>query len=48
MTMEKTASDSWLVRRIMKLTCLEKWLMNSSQRAQQAERTAAAGACWSG
>ena len=40
MTMEKTASDSWLVRRIMKLTCLEKWLMNSPQRARQAEQIA--------
>jgi ubiquinone/menaquinone biosynthesis C-methylase UbiE len=38
----KTTSDSWLVRRIMKLTCFEKWAMNSAQRARQAEQTALA------
>jgi ubiquinone/menaquinone biosynthesis C-methylase UbiE len=40
--MKKTTSDSWLVRRIMKLTCFEKWCMNSPQRARQAEQTALA------
>ena len=40
--MKKTTSDNWLVRRIMKLTCFEKWLMNSPQRALQAEQTALA------
>ena len=40
--MRKTTSDNWLVRRIMKLTCFEKWLMNSPQRARQAEQTALA------
>jgi ubiquinone/menaquinone biosynthesis C-methylase UbiE len=39
---KKVTSDSWLVRRIMKLTCLEKRLMNSPQRARQAEQTALA------
>jgi SAM-dependent methyltransferase len=42
MTTEKTASDSWFARRIMKLTRFEKWLMNSPQRARQAEQTALA------
>jgi ubiquinone/menaquinone biosynthesis C-methylase UbiE len=40
--MKKTTSDNWLVRRIMKLTCFEKRLMNSPQRAQQAAQTALA------
>lgn len=40
--MEKTASDSWFTKRIMKLTCLEKWFMNSPQRARQAEQAALA------
>jgi ubiquinone/menaquinone biosynthesis C-methylase UbiE len=39
---KKTTSDSWFVRRIMKLTCFEKCFMNSSQRARQAEQTALA------
>jgi len=42
MTMKKTTSDNWLVRRIMKLTCFEKWCMNSPQRARQAEQAALA------
>lgn len=42
MTMEKTASDSWFTKRIMKLTCLEKWIMNSPQRTRQVEQTALA------
>jgi SAM-dependent methyltransferase len=42
MTTEKTASDSWFARRIMKLTRFERWLMNSPQRARQAEQTALA------
>jgi cyclopropane fatty-acyl-phospholipid synthase-like methyltransferase len=42
MTMKKATSDNWLDRRIMKLTCLEKWFMNSPQRARQAEQTALA------
>jgi ubiquinone/menaquinone biosynthesis C-methylase UbiE len=40
--MEKTASDSWFVRRMMKLTRFEKWFMNSPQRARHAEQTALA------
>jgi ubiquinone/menaquinone biosynthesis C-methylase UbiE len=39
---KKATSDSWLVRRIMKLTCFEKWCMNSPQRARQAEQAALA------
>jgi ubiquinone/menaquinone biosynthesis C-methylase UbiE len=39
---KKVTSDSWLVRRIMKLTCFEKWCMNSPQRARQAEQAALA------
>jgi ubiquinone/menaquinone biosynthesis C-methylase UbiE len=40
--MKKATSDSCLIRRIMKLTCFEKWLMNSPQRARQAEQAALA------
>jgi ubiquinone/menaquinone biosynthesis C-methylase UbiE len=39
---KKVISDSWLVRRVMKLTCFEKWCMNSPQRARQAEQAALA------
>jgi SAM-dependent methyltransferase len=42
MTMKKAASDGWFIRRIMRLTRLEKWCMNSPQRARQAEQTALA------
>lgn len=42
MTMEKTASDSWFARRMMKLTRFEKWLVNSPQRARNVEQTALA------
>jgi ubiquinone/menaquinone biosynthesis C-methylase UbiE len=42
MTMKKATSDNWLDRRIMKLTCFEKWFMNSPQRARQAEQAALA------
>ena len=36
------ASDSWLTRRVMKLTRCEKWFMNSPQRARHVEPTALA------
>jgi ubiquinone/menaquinone biosynthesis C-methylase UbiE len=42
MTMEKTASDSWFARRIMKLTRVEKWFVNNPQRARHVEQTALA------
>ena len=42
MTMEKTASDSWFTRRIMKLTHVERWLVNNPQRARHVEQTALA------
>jgi SAM-dependent methyltransferase len=37
-----TNSDNWFVRRIMKLTRIEKWLINSPQHARHTERTALA------
>lgn len=40
--MEKTASDSWFARRMMKMTRFEKWLVNSPQRARHVEQTALA------
>ena len=40
--MVKTGSDGWLARRLMKLTCFEKWFINSPQRARQAEQVAQA------
>jgi ubiquinone/menaquinone biosynthesis C-methylase UbiE len=40
--MEKTASDSWFARRMMKLTRVEKWFMNSPQHARHTEQTALA------
>jgi hypothetical protein len=40
--MEKMASDSWFARRMMKMTRFEKWLVNSPQRARQAEQAALA------
>jgi ubiquinone/menaquinone biosynthesis C-methylase UbiE len=40
--MTTTHSDSWFLRRIMKLTCFEKKVMNSSQHARHTERTALA------
>jgi len=40
--MEKTASDSWFARRMMKMTRFEKWLVNSPQRARNVEQTALA------
>jgi ubiquinone/menaquinone biosynthesis C-methylase UbiE len=40
MTMEKTASDSWFARRIMKLTRVERWFVNSPQRGRHVEQTA--------
>jgi SAM-dependent methyltransferase len=42
MTIEKTASDSWFTKRIMKLTPFEKWFMNSPQHARHTEQTALA------
>jgi ubiquinone/menaquinone biosynthesis C-methylase UbiE len=42
MTTEKTASDSWFARRMMKMTRFEKWLVNSPQRARNVEQTALA------
>jgi ubiquinone/menaquinone biosynthesis C-methylase UbiE len=42
MTMEKTASDSWFARRMMKLTRVEKWFMNSPQHARHTEQAALA------
>jgi len=42
MTIEKTASDSWFTKRIMKLTRFEKWFMNSPQHARHTEQTALA------
>jgi ubiquinone/menaquinone biosynthesis C-methylase UbiE len=41
-TVVEPASDSWFARRVMKLTCVEQWFMNSSQRARQAEQAALA------
>ncbi len=35
-------SDNWFIRRIMKLTCFEKWLINSPHHARHTERTALA------
>lgn len=35
-------SDSWLHKRLMKLTCFEKQLVNSPRHAQRTERTALA------
>jgi ubiquinone/menaquinone biosynthesis C-methylase UbiE len=40
--MEKTASDSWFARRMMKMTRFEKWLVNSPQRARNVEQAALA------
>lgn len=40
--MERTASDSWFTKRMMKLTHFEKWLMDRPQRIQRAEREALA------
>jgi ubiquinone/menaquinone biosynthesis C-methylase UbiE len=40
--MTTTHSDSWFLRRIMKLTCFEKRLINSPQHARRTERTALA------
>jgi SAM-dependent methyltransferase len=37
-----TPSDNWFLRRIMKLTCFEKQLINSSQHARHTEQTALA------
>jgi SAM-dependent methyltransferase len=37
-----THSDNWLLRRIMKLTSFEKWLINSPKHARHTERTALA------
>jgi ubiquinone/menaquinone biosynthesis C-methylase UbiE len=37
-----TRSDNWFIKRIMKLTCFEKWLINSPRHAQHTERTALA------
>jgi ubiquinone/menaquinone biosynthesis C-methylase UbiE len=37
-----THSDNWFVKRIMKLTCFEKRLINSPQHARYTERTALA------
>jgi SAM-dependent methyltransferase len=42
MTIEKTASDSWFTKRIMKLTRFERWFMNSPQHARHTEQTALA------
>jgi cyclopropane fatty-acyl-phospholipid synthase-like methyltransferase len=40
--MTTTHSDNWFLRRIMKLTCFEKRLINSPQHAQHTEQTALA------
>jgi ubiquinone/menaquinone biosynthesis C-methylase UbiE len=37
-----THSDNWFIKRIMKLTCFEKQLINSPQHARHTERTALA------
>ena len=37
-----TRSDNWFIRRIMKLTCFEKKVMNSLKHARHTERTALA------
>lgn len=37
-----TQPDNWFIERIMKLTCFEKWLINSPQHARHTERTALA------
>jgi SAM-dependent methyltransferase len=42
MTMEKTASDSWFARRMMKLTRVERWFVNNPRRARHVEQTALA------
>ena len=40
--MTTTHADNWFIRRIMKLTCFEKKVMNSPQHAQHTRRTALA------
>jgi ubiquinone/menaquinone biosynthesis C-methylase UbiE len=40
--MTTTSSDNWFLRRIMKLTCFEKKVMNSLKHARHTERTALA------
>jgi hypothetical protein len=37
-----TRLDNWFIKRIMKLTCFEKWLINSPRHARHTERTALA------
>ena len=40
--MEKTSSDNWLAKRLMKLTRLEKWFVNSPWHARKTEEAALA------
>ena len=40
--MREMGSDSWFTKRVMKLTCFEKWFMNSPHHARHTERTALA------
>jgi len=40
--MTTTHSDNWLLKRIMRLTCFEKQLINSPKHARHTERTALA------
>ena len=40
--MENTAQDSWFKKRMMRLTCFERWLMSQPQRIQRSEQTAVA------
>jgi len=40
--MERVNSDSWFDRRVMKLTCFERWFINHPRHARQTERRALA------
>lgn len=42
MAMERTASDSWFVKRMMKLTRVEKWFVNSLYHARHTDQAALA------
>jgi len=44
--MEKTASDSWFARRMMRLTRLEKWLVNRPASGERDARIAASLLEW--
>lgn len=40
--MENTAQDSWFKKRMMRLTCFERWLMDQPHRIQRSEQEALA------